>query len=84
LAAIDEGRDVVSPNAGASDVDQKEQNAPEGAKNSRLRAGRLFPKDACRIGQDAAFQKKRIPGYVSKQNAKLRSSGAVFMAFFGG
>src|SRR5260370_40923322 len=28
--------------------------------------------------------KKRIRGYVSKQNAKLRFSGAVYMAFFGG
>jgi hypothetical protein len=28
--------------------------------------------------------KKRIRDYVSKQNAKLRSSGAVYMAFFGG
>ena len=51
------GRDVASPDAGASDVDQESKMRPKERKNSRLRAGRLFPKDACRIGQDAAFQK---------------------------
>ena len=66
------GRDVVSPDAGASDGDQKEQNAPEGAKKFTFSCRRLFPNDACRIGQDAAFQKKRIRGLVSKQIAKLR------------